>query len=114
MKWTIRLALLVFLPALTGCSDQPVNFVLKGIWVDTGSPSLQFVEFTHFNQGRFGFIGKNDEHYNSFSYRLLGNQIAINLTSGNASEKLYDFKFESNNEIVIAGLTDLPGDPTKR
>jgi len=104
---------LVFAVGLLGCSKEHVDFALKGTWVDTASPSLQFIEFTSTSQGRFGFLAKGAETYVIFSYRLVDTHIGIDVIGDNAGETLHDFKLVSANDIEISGLIDLPGDPTK-
>ena len=96
-------------------NDSDENF-LVGTWIDTESFAMQFLDFFSNNTGRFGLYSRNNfTKYDSFTYRLIDNQLAIDFLGDNESiETIHDLIIIDNETIEISDLTIIPENPNKR
>lgn len=107
----IAIGLLILLGQ--SCSEESVEFSLKGTWLDSQSLGFQFIEFYSDKQGRFGLFSKDYERYENFNYRLFDNKIAIDFEGDDAGEIIHEISFDGKDKIEISGLTVIPENPTK-
>ncbi|MBK7651539.1 MAG: hypothetical protein IPJ20_13545 [Flammeovirgaceae bacterium] len=107
----IAIVLLILLGQ--SCSEESVDFSLKGTWIDSESLGFQFIEFYSDKQGRFGLFSKDTERYENFNYRLFDNKIAIDFEGDDAGETIHEISFDGKDKIEISGLTVIPENPTK-
>jgi hypothetical protein len=110
----IKSALSLFLLlGLFSCSDEEPTGDLHGMWADTGSFGMEFIEFYSKNEGRFGLYAKNFERYENFTYRLFDNKIAIDFVDDDEGETIHNLTFVNKNKIAISELTVIPENPAK-
>jgi hypothetical protein len=95
------------------CSEESLNFSLKGTWIDSESLGFQFIEFYSDKQGRFGLFSKDYERYENFNYRLFDNKIAIDFEGDDVGETMHEILFDGKDKIEISGLTVIPENPSK-
>jgi hypothetical protein len=107
----IAIGLLILLGQ--SCSEESVDFSLKGTWIDSESLAFQFIEFSSDKQGRFGLFSKDYERYENFNYRLFDNKIAIDFEGDDEGETIHEISFDGKDKIEISGLTFIPENPTK-